>query len=114
MGYAPASSTVTVNSAAAYRFAEYFQKLVNYANSVVARYEEVVIDVNPGTGEARTVFIPKSPESFTHDTDGNLTQDDRWTYGWDAENRLISMTLRTDLPAAMPRRKIEFVYDSMS
>jgi RHS repeat-associated protein len=87
---------------------------VNFTNSVIARYEEVVIDVNPGTGETRTVFIPKTPESFTHDTDGNLKTDGRWVYQWDAENRLISMTSRTDLPAAMPRRKIEFVYDYMS
>ncbi|MCK6486713.1 MAG: hypothetical protein L6R00_21615 [Phycisphaerae bacterium] len=28
-------------------------------------------------------------ESFTHDDDGNLTQDGTYTYVWDAENRLI-------------------------
>ncbi|MCK6486472.1 MAG: hypothetical protein L6R00_20335, partial [Phycisphaerae bacterium] len=28
-------------------------------------------------------------ESFTHDDDGNLTQDGTFTYVWDAENRLI-------------------------
>ncbi|MCK6486669.1 MAG: hypothetical protein L6R00_21375 [Phycisphaerae bacterium] len=30
-------------------------------------------------------------ESFTHDDDGNLTQDGTYTYVWDAENRLIEV-----------------------
>jgi len=28
------------------------------------------------TGHA---FLPKTPEQFTHDADGNLTSDGRWT-----------------------------------
>ncbi len=34
-------------------------------------------------------------ENFGYDLDGNLTSDGRWTYTWDAENRLISMTANT-------------------
>jgi YD repeat-containing protein len=30
-------------------------------------------------------------ESLGYDDDGNLTSDARWTYTWDAENRLIAM-----------------------
>lgn len=33
-------------------------------------------------------------ESFTYDEDGNLTQDDTFTYMWDAENRLIRVETR--------------------
>src|SRR5690606_25267012 len=29
---------------------------------------------------------------ISHDADGNLTQDGTWTYTWDAENRLKTMT----------------------
>ncbi|MBK8474727.1 MAG: RHS repeat protein [Opitutaceae bacterium] len=41
--------------------------------------------------ETRQAFVAKSPELFTYDLDGNLTSDGRWTYGWDAENRLTLM-----------------------
>jgi uncharacterized protein RhaS with RHS repeats len=35
------------------------------------------------------VIVPKAPETFTYDADGNLLSDSRWTYTWDAENRLL-------------------------
>ena len=31
-------------------------------------------------------------EQFGYDGDGNLTNDGRWDYTWDAENRLVTMT----------------------
>ena len=49
---------------------------------------------------------------FTVDADGNLTQDGRWTYVWDAENRLTSMTALTTIPDAA-KKKLEFTYDYM-
>lgn len=67
-----------------------------------------------GTEKELWVFLPKDPEAFTHDVDGNLLQDGRWNYGWDGENRLIWMESRTDLPTAMPRQRVEFGYDFMS
>lgn len=60
------------------------------------------------------LFVPQTPEPFVHDDDGNLTQDGRWLYTWDAENRLVAMETRTDLPAAVPRLRLEFVYDAQS
>jgi len=57
-----------------------------------------------------SVFVPKTAEVFTHDDDGNLTGDGRWTYEWDAENRLKVMRSLAGSPA--PERRIEFVYDS--
>ena len=45
------------------------------------------------------VFVPKTPEQFGYDADGNLTNDGRWTYSWDAENRLINLTSRTARPS---------------
>jgi len=35
-------------------------------------------------------LLPKSPESFTYDDDGNLLSDGRWIYSWDGQNRLIT------------------------
>jgi RHS repeat-associated protein len=54
--------------------------------------------------------VPKTPEVYTHDADGNLTQDGRWTYTWDAENRLVQMIRDTDTPSGA-RQKLVFEYD---
>ena len=66
---------------------------------------------NQATGHR---FTPKTPEGFEYDLDGNLLQDGRWNYMWDSENRLIGMETRTNLPAAIPRQKLAFTYDSQS
>jgi hypothetical protein len=41
-------------------------------------------------------------------SDGNLTQDSRWNYTWDAENRLVRMVAK---PGAWPQQRIDFGYD---
>ena len=55
------------------------------------------------------------PEVFQYDTDGNLIQDARWSYGWDAENRLVAMVSSgaPSLPAgqAGPKQLLQFDYD---
>jgi RHS repeat-associated protein len=56
------------------------------------------------------VFNPSATESFLYDTDGNLTNDGRWTYIWDGENRLVEMIRDTDTPGGA-RQKIVFEYD---
>ena len=56
------------------------------------------------------VFLPQTPESFGYDPDGNLTNDGRWAYVWDAENRLISMQAISTVPDAA-KRKLDFQYD---
>jgi len=57
------------------------------------------------------VFLPQTPESFTYDDDGNLTQDGRWTYTWDAENRLVKVEILSSNPSGS-KRKVEWVYDA--
>jgi hypothetical protein len=56
------------------------------------------------------IFVPKTPEVFAYDADGNLTNDGRWAYTWDAENRLIRMVGHSSLPAAA-RLWLNFGYD---
>jgi RHS repeat-associated protein len=56
------------------------------------------------------VFVPQTPENFVYDLDGNLTQDGRWSYGWDAENRLLSMTSLSGAPSAS-KLQLNFAYD---
>ncbi len=60
-------------------------------------------------------FVAKTPEVFDYDEDGNLKQDGRWTYTWDAENRLIKMeTIQAAIDANVPYRRLEFSYDANS
>ena len=56
------------------------------------------------------VFLPATPETFLHDPDGNLTNDGRFSYTWDAENRLTTATSQTNAPAGS-KRKLTFEYD---
>ena len=54
------------------------------------------------------VYVPQQPENFQYDADGNLTNDGRWQYVWDAENRLITMIVNTNVG---PQYKLAFAYD---
>ncbi len=56
-------------------------------------------------------FVAKAPEAFYYDLDGNLTNDGRWTYTWDAENRLVKQESLSGAPYAS-KYKLEFEYDS--
>ena len=62
------------------------------------------------------LFVPAQPEGFGYDHDGNLTVDGRWSYAWDAENRLLRMETRTGLDAAgpdpLPLERLTFTYDA--
>ncbi len=60
--------------------------------------------------ETNEVFVTAASESPTHDADGNLTADGRWTYTWDGENRLVQMIRDTDSPTGA-RQKLVFEYD---
>ncbi|MBV6501932.1 MAG: hypothetical protein CJBNEKGG_04491 [Prosthecobacter sp.] len=64
------------------------------------------------TREGR-LWLAGSPESLAYDEDGNLTSDGRWTYAWDAENRLKSMeTQSAAISAGVPAQRLEFAYDA--
>jgi RHS repeat-associated protein len=56
-------------------------------------------------------FLAQTPEIFGYDVDGNTTNDGRWVFTWDAENRLTKIESRGDIPAGS-RRRLEFTYDS--
>ncbi len=67
-------------------------------------------------GREGWLFFPPATETLAYDHDGNLVSDARWSYGWDAENRLIWMEEHV-LPGAGPRparQRLEFGYDAQS
>ena len=93
----------------AVRKGEYYHHPLTVGNNV---YPEIEVKSLYGATLAQTnrVFNPPATETFSHDADGNLTSDGRWTYTWDAENRLIAMIRDTGTPAGA-RQWLRFEYD---
>jgi RHS repeat-associated protein len=111
VGIANAQQTVSVNNAGVdYRRGEYFQKLVSVNNTNSLVWTNVPVTSSGGGSISGKVYVPKTPEQYQYDLDGNLTQDGRWTYTWDAENRLIQITSLAAMPEADKRRG-NYAYD---
>lgn len=104
------NSTLQINSTMPWRKGEYFRKELSSANGSVPKWESVSVTATGETAVNGYVFVPKTPEAFTYDLDGNLTQDGRWDYTWDAENRVVKMESRTGAPTGSKRR-LELAYD---
>lgn len=117
VGSANASTTVTVNGQSATRQGTAYHRELNVTNTVNAVYlsTEVVGTLGSETAEREgKVFVPRTPEEFVHDDDGNLLSDGRWNYTWDGENRLIGMETTSAAGAAgAPKQKLSFSYDYM-
>ena len=90
------------------RKGEYFRRELTIGNSSAVWQGVTVSD--GATTTTGNLFLPATPENYTYDLDGNLTQDGRWDYVWDAENRLTRMTSRSGAPSGSVKR-LEFVYD---
>ncbi|OQB93714.1 MAG: tRNA(Glu)-specific nuclease WapA precursor [Verrucomicrobia bacterium ADurb.Bin118] len=65
------------------------------------------------TNIAGSLLLAQNPETFIYDADGNLTNDGRWSYTWDAENRITSFTRNSAAPAGS-KVKLDCQYDSKS
>ena len=64
------------------------------------------------TPVTKTAFQAAFNESLGYDNDGNLSADGRWSYTWDAENRLTSMeTTVAAIAAGLPDMLVQFRYD---
>jgi RHS repeat-associated protein len=111
MGMALATNAVTVNGQSVYRKGEYFRKELSVNNASAPVWQQVDVAAPNETTVTRHEFIPRTPESFTYDADGNLTQDGRWHYTWDGENRLVRMSSANTNPAVGPQQWVEFEYD---
>ena len=110
-GVSIATNTVTVNGQTAYRKWEYFRSELPADNSSSALWTSIAVSATGQSSVSGNVFVPQTPEQFIYDADGNLTQDGRWTYAWDAENRLTNMTSLATAPAGS-KLKLDFAYDA--
>ncbi|MBM3852188.1 MAG: hypothetical protein FJ399_03435, partial [Verrucomicrobia bacterium] len=125
LGTAAADAQVVVSGAGVPQFAqrqgETFFKQLPADNTETARALSLQIAaVRDPTGaalaatSARSAFVPQSPEQYSHDADGNLVADGRWSFSWDAENRLIALETRPAAAAVgAPRQRLEFTYDGL-
>jgi len=123
-----ATVTIGVNGGVpqlATRQGEQFHRQVVVNNGTAAQNVQLAITgvrnlAGPAGEDAVTalnqsVLVPQSPESFTHDADGNLIDDAEWHYTWDGENRLVAMeSSATSAAAGALRRRLEFHYDGGS
>jgi len=118
IGNANQSATVTVNGQRPYRNGTYFRDELTIDNSTVPAYQGVtnLAVVNNGTNadivssNIGNIFLPKTPEVFGYDADGNLTNDGRWAFSWDAQNRLTNIVALSATPTAA-KAKLDFIYD---
>jgi RHS repeat-associated protein len=118
LGSATNNATVTVNLQPTYRHEDYFRAELNFNNASAALYPSFtnVAVLNNGTNDdiiatnTGNLFIAQTPEQFSHDADGNLVSDGRWTNTWDGENRLLTQTSLANAPTAS-KRKVDLAYD---
>ena len=110
IGVALATNSVTVNGQAAYRKVEYFRGTVGTNNTSSPAWLGVAV-VSGGNTNTGNLLLPKTPQTFMYDLDGNLTNDGLWSYTWDGEDRLTSITSQTNI-ASSARQKVDCQYDS--
>jgi RHS repeat-associated protein len=123
LGSAQPEAIVTVNGQLTTRKGEYYAGTAPVNNTSAAMDAELKIvgvrnHAGPAGEDAVTeqtgrAFVPQTPESFTHDLDGNLTGDGRFSYTWDGENRLIAVEAHATTPATA-KVKVRMLYDAHS
>jgi RHS repeat-associated protein len=125
LGTAAAATTVRVNDQpATTRNGDWFYHQLDLSGTGAAEYVQFPISAttlqNGGTtelvrSEVRQTYVPPSPEIYEYDADGNLIKDGRWTYSYDAENRLIKAeTNNVAQTAGLGRQRLTFSYDAQS
>ena len=122
-GRASVLAKVTVNTEATQRLDEYFYKALAVDNGSAPQYSSVSViavanHLGPNGEDLKSastgnLFLPKTPEFFDHDSEGNMITDGRWNYTWDGENRLARQETIATVPTAA-KRKLEFTYDAES
>ncbi len=114
LGTASPQATVSVNGAAAARHGDYFYRELPVTNGSGPTEALPTIAATRASGTTtRTgrVFVPRTPEAYSYDFDGNQQADGRATYTWDAENRLIGIETLATVPVGS-RVKLALSYDA--
>lgn len=113
IGIAKVNATVTVNGQSTHRRGEYYQVAVANDNTSAILYpgytNRAVLsgETNTTTGN---LLIPKTPQTFWYDSDGNTLSDGVWTNTWDAENRMSATENTSGVPSG-GRAKEAWTFD---
>ncbi len=110
LGTSYATNLLTVNGQNPYRHGEYFQADVPVNNSASPLWTNMIVTANVGGSVTGHVYVAQEPESLSYDADGNLVSDGRFTYSWDAENRLTNITSLSSAPTGS-KLELAFIYD---
>jgi YD repeat-containing protein len=110
MGLTLATNVVSVNGTNAYQRYEYFREQLGTNNALTPQWMGINVTAPGQAAVSGHEFIAKTPEIFAYDADGNLTNDGRWSYYWNGENRLVAMTNNASIPAA-GEYALAFSYD---
>ncbi|MGA2854442.1 MAG: hypothetical protein ABSE90_09990, partial [Verrucomicrobiota bacterium] len=102
------TNAVIVNGQTAWRKEEYFWATVKSNNTAAAQWESVSVVSGSFTNNG-SLLVPRTPQNFVYDADGNLVSDGLWTNVWNAENRLICSTSLTNVSSS-GRMKEEWSY----
>lgn len=113
VGRAPVAWTVQVAGTNAGRIGEFYYRDLTATNTSAPVWQSVVTKRDTGSPTMTNNFwYAKTPTVPTYDLDGNLTNDGRWSFTWDGENRLIQVeTTVAATTAGQPYTKLKFVYD---
>jgi RHS repeat-associated protein len=110
VGVSWVTNSVNVNGTPANRKGEYFRGTVGANNTNSALWlTTIVTNLSTGINVTGNVYVAQQPEVFQYDADGNLTSDGHWNYTWDAENRLVMMTVSNNTVG--PQYQLTFAYD---
>ena len=96
-GIAQSAAAVTVNGQAVLRQGEYYAKTLTWntaTGAVCAWVTNIASLAGQSTTNIGNLYLARNPETNAFDADGNLKEDARWKYTWDAENRLVKMMSR--------------------
>ena len=107
------AALVAVNGVTATRQGDYYRGELVADNSGAPVHLAITNTGSLGTNSVflnRHALLAKTPESFGYDLDGNLTNDGKWSFSWDAENRLIGMQSISTIPDAA-KRQMTYAYD---
>lgn len=87
----------------------------SYASTNLGTYGDFTASSSTaGLLDSGKVFLPHPYEAPAYDADGNLRTDSRWTYAWDAENRLTQLLTRHTPSVSAPAVLVSFGYDGLS
>ncbi len=113
IGRAPAGWNVQVDGVTAGRTEELYHRPVAATNGSSPVWKDIVTRRDTGAPSSTGHFwYAATPFSPAYDDDGNLTNDGRWSYVWNAENRLIQMESTPQaVLAGHPYTKVVNAYD---